>query len=164
MCHCLSVTSVDLFTGLAIAVGLVGIVVMVLPGSLLIIGAILVWAILTDNPTAWVFFAVATVFLVLGQVLKYLIPGRRMQRAGVPNSTLLVGAALAVVGFFVIPVVGFIIGFVGGVYLAEVRRVGEAEARRTTLHALKATGLSIALELGFALVATAIWVAGVIVI
>ena len=37
--------TVDLLVGLAVLVGLVGIVVPVLPGSILILGAVLVWAL-----------------------------------------------------------------------------------------------------------------------
>ena len=65
-----------------------------------------------------------------------------------PNRTLLVGALLGFVGFFVIPVVGMFIGFVLGVYVAERRRVGGARglARRPT-GALRAVGVSILIEL-----------------
>ena len=39
---------------LAIAVGLVGIVVPLLPGTLLVFGAIAVWAVLEHSVTSWV--------------------------------------------------------------------------------------------------------------
>ena len=65
---------------------------------------------------------VLLVLVALGVVVKYVVPGRRLKAAGVPTSTLLLGAALGVVGFFVIPVVGLLVGFVLGVYLAELRR------------------------------------------
>ena len=56
--------------------------------------------------------------------MKYVVPGRRLKENGIPNSTLLLGGVLGVVGFFVIPVVGLLVGFVLGVYLAELNRVG----------------------------------------
>lgn len=155
--------TVDLLAALAIAVGLAGIIVPVLPGSLLILGAVLVWAVLIGETAGWAVFAVATTFLVIGTIVKYAVPGRRMKTAGVPNSTLMLGAAVAVVGFFVIPVVGFLVGFVVGVYAGEVRRVGHAEARRTTVHALKAVGLSVLIELLAALLAAATFAVGVMV-
>jgi uncharacterized protein YqgC (DUF456 family) len=153
---------VDVLTGLAIAIGLVGIVVMVLPGSMLILGALLVWAILVGEPTGWAVFAVAATFVMAGQVVKYTVPGRRMKDAGVPNATLLVGGVLGVVGFFVIPVVGLPLGFVAGVYAMEHQRVGAREARTTTTHALKAVGLSIAIELAFGMLAAVAWGAGAV--
>jgi uncharacterized protein YqgC (DUF456 family) len=66
----------EVLVALAIAVGVVGVVVPVLPGSLLVLGAILVWAWNVGGGTAWAVFAVATVFLALGAVVKYVVPGR----------------------------------------------------------------------------------------
>jgi len=94
--------------------------------------------------------------------VKYLVPTRRLKDVGVPASTLWVGAALGVVGFFVVPVVGLFLGFVTGVYLAEHRRVGSRAAWPSTKHALKAVGLSILIELVAATAATVVWVGGVI--
>ena len=68
-------TPLDALTGLVIALGLVGIVVMVLPGTVLILGALLVWAVLVGETAGWVVFAVAATFLVVGQVVKYAVPG-----------------------------------------------------------------------------------------
>jgi uncharacterized protein YqgC (DUF456 family) len=90
------------------------------------------------------------------------VPGRRLQAAGVPGRTLALGAVLGVVGFFVIPVVGLFLGFVAGVYLSELVRVGSRGAWPATVHALKAAGLSILIELTACLLATAAWVAGVL--
>ena len=90
----------------------------------MILGALLVWAVLVGETAGWVAFAVAATFLVVGQVVKYAVPGRRMKDVGVPGSTLLAGGLLGVVGFFVIPVVGLPLGFVAGVYVAEHLRVG----------------------------------------
>ncbi len=152
----------EVLVALAIAVGLVGILVPVLPGSILVVGAVLVWAWVTGGPTAWLVFAVATTLIAVGTVVKYLVPGRRLQDAGIPASTQWIGVALGVVGFFVVPVVGLVLGFVLGVYLAELRRVGSAQAWPSTVHSLKAAGLSILIELGAALAATLVWVAGVV--
>ena len=111
------------------------------------LGAILVWAWELGGATAWVVFGVAAGVLVVGGVVKYLVPNRRLKDAGIPASTQWVGAALGIVGFFVMPVVGLLIGFVLGVYLAEYRRVGATAAWPSTVHALKAVGLSILIEL-----------------
>src|SRR6185436_7264648 len=47
-------------------VGLVGILVPILPGLVLVLGAILVWAIDVGGATAWTVFAVASVSVVVG--------------------------------------------------------------------------------------------------
>lgn len=150
-------TWTDALVALLIATGLVGIVVPILPGTLLIAATLLGWAALTGG-AAWAWFAAIAAVLVVGTVVQYAVPGRRLKDAGIPGRTLLAGAVLGVVGFFVVPVVGLFAGFVLGVYLAEVARVGSAEARPSTVHALKAIGLSIAIEASAAVVATGIWV------
>jgi len=156
------VSPTEVLVGLAIAVGLVGILVPILPGSILILLAVLVWAAEVGGRTAWAVFAVAAVLLLAGTIVKYLLPNRRLKDAGVPNSTQWVGAAFGVVGFFVVPVVGLFLGFVLGVYLAERHRVGGAAAWPSTKAALRAAGLSIVIELAAGLLATLVWVGGVV--
>ena len=151
---------VELLVGLVILVGLVGIVVPVLPGSILILGAVLVWTVSDGSGTAWTVFAVATTVLVLGAIVKYVIPGRGLRSAGVPNRTIMFGGLLGIVGFFVIPVIGLVIGFVLGVYLSEVRRVGRHLAWPSTLAAMKAVGLSIFVELVAGFLAAGVWAVG----
>ena len=153
----------EILVALAIAVGLVGIVVPGLPGSLLVLGAVLVWALDLGTGTAWAFFAVAATFVALGSLAKYVVPGRRLKTAGVPNSTLLLGGLLGVIGFFVVPVLGLVLGFVLGVYLSELRRQGRERAWPATVHALKAVGLSLLIELTSSLLAAITWVVGVVV-
>ncbi len=153
----------EVLVALAIAVGIVGIVVPLLPGTLLVLAAILVWALQIGTATGWSVFALAAFFLAVGAVVKYVVPGRRLKQGGVPTSTLLLGGLFGVTGFFVIPVVGLLVGFVLGVYLAELRRVGSASAWPATVHALKAVGLSMLIEMVAGLFAAAVWVAGVVV-
>jgi uncharacterized protein YqgC (DUF456 family) len=148
---------------LAIAVGIVGVVVPVLPGALLAWAAIVVWALAVGSTTAWVVLAIATLAIGLAQVVKILVPGRRLREAGVPRASLLAGVLLAVAGFFLIPVVGLFIGFPLGVYLQERRRLSQHElAWQSTQEALRAIGLSIAIELAATLVATAAWLVAVL--
>ena len=156
-------TSLELVVAVLLVVGIAGVVVPVLPGMLLILGGVLLWAVDLNTLTGWLVFAVAAAFLLVGSVVKYVVPGRRLNAAGVPRSTLVLGGVLGVVGFFVIPVVGLLIGFVAGVYAAELYRLGGAAAGPATLHALKAVAHSILIELAAALLASATWVAGVVV-
>ncbi|MFL6004335.1 MAG: DUF456 domain-containing protein [Nocardioides sp.] len=152
----------EVVVGVAIAVGLIGILVPVLPGSALILVAILLWALELGSATGWGVFAVAAAFLVIGTVVKYVVPGRQLKEAGIPASTQWTGVALAVPGFFVIPVVGAFVGFVAGVYLAERRRLGPG-AGASTRSALRAVGVSVLIELTAAILAASAWVAGLVV-
>jgi uncharacterized protein YqgC (DUF456 family) len=148
-----------LVCGLLVVVGLFGIVVPVLPGSVLVALGIGIWAGENGSGLAWATFAVAVACLLVGAVVKYAVPGRRL-KAAVPTSTLLVGGLAAVVGFFVIPVVGVLVGFPIGIYLAERLRVGADGAWPSTRAALRAVGVSILIELAAAVAATAVWVVG----
>jgi uncharacterized protein YqgC (DUF456 family) len=151
-----------ILVALAIAVGLIGILVPLLPGTLLVFGAVAVWAVIENNPTAWVTFAVATALLGAALLVKYTWPVKRMRAADVRTSSLFGGAVLGIIGFFVIPVLGLVLGFVLGVYLAELaNRRDQRAAWVSTTHAIKGVALSVGVELAGALLATATWVVGV---
>ncbi|MGE0818109.1 MAG: DUF456 domain-containing protein [Candidatus Nanopelagicales bacterium] len=148
----------ELLVLVACLVGIVGTIVPVLPGSILVGGAILVWALVEGGPTAWVTAVLACAVLVVGHVLTILIPGRRMSAAGIPTRTLVAGGILGIVGFFVVPVVGLPLGFVLGVYVAErVRLPDHAAAWPSTVEAMKGTGLSVLIGLASTVLATTIW-------
>lgn len=154
----------DVAVGLVIVTGLAGVVVPVLPGLVLVLGAVLVWSLERQDVTGWVVLGVVAAVFAVGQVVKYLLPGRRLREAGVPTSTMLLAALLGVIGFFVIPVVGVFVGFVLGVYLAErLRRGSHAAAWPSTKHALKAAGWSVLIELAAGLLMAAVWLVGVLV-
>ncbi|MEW5811907.1 MAG: DUF456 domain-containing protein [Actinomycetota bacterium] len=148
--------------GFVIAVGLVGILVPILPGGILVIAAIGVWAFVEGGVTAWVSFGIAAAFFVAAAVIKYVWPARRMRDAQVRTSVLVVGALAGIVGFFVIPVVGLVVGFVAGVFGAELALRGNlTRAWASTVHAVKGVALSVGVELTGALLATVAWAVGV---
>jgi uncharacterized protein len=149
--------------GLAILVGLAGVLLPVVPGLLLCWGAVLVWALAERTAAAWTVLVVATLLFATSQVVKYLVPGRRLRAAGVPWGSVAAGGALAVVGFFVIPVVGVVAGFVGGIYGAERLRLHtHAAAWPSTKRALQAVGLSVLIELVSGLLIGTVWLAAVL--
>jgi len=151
-----------LLVAVVIAVGLVGILVPLVPGSILVFGAIAVWAFVEHTTAGWVTFAVSTAILAAALLVKYLWPMKRMRSADVGNWSLLAGGALGIVGFFVVPVLGLVLGFVLGVYLAELAvRHDNRLAWASTVHAIKGVALSVGVELAGALLATLVWVAGV---
>lgn len=155
-------TLVEVLCAVVILIGLIGIVIPVLPGVLLIAIALVVWAYNTGTGLAWGIAWSGLVVLAVGFVIKFAVPHRRLKDAGVPRRTIVVGAILGIVGFFVIPIIGLFIGFVGGVWLAESGRLGRSQAWPSTKAALKATGLSILIELASGLLATAWFIGGVI--
>jgi len=154
--------AVTFAAGLAIAVGVVGVVVPGVPGLVLCWVGVLVWALFSEgNWTRWLILAAATGVTALGLVVKWLWPARNLRRTGVPNRSLLAGGVLGLIGFFVVPVVGLIGGFVLGVWLAERVRLGTSQpAWPSTVEALKAAGLSLLLELSAGLGVAVLWVLG----
>lgn len=156
--------SLGLFlVGIAILVGIIGIVVPVLPGALLSLAAILVWALEEQSATGWIVLAAAVVLIGTSQVVKYVVPERKMREAGVPRKATLVGVLFGIAGFFLIPVVGMFIGFPLGVFLSERFRLGDnARAWASTKHALKATGLSMLIELAGTMLAAGVWLVAVV--
>jgi uncharacterized protein YqgC (DUF456 family) len=145
--------------GLVMLIGLAGVVVPFLPGLPLVWGGVLLWALVRHDAVAWAALVVASILLVAGIAAKYALPGRRLREAGVPVGALLLGGALGVVGFFVVPVVGAVLGFVLGVYVAErVRLGGSGAAWPATRSTLAAVGWSIAIELTAGLLIVVVWV------
>jgi len=150
----------EALVAVACLLGIVGTILPVLPGALLIGGAIVVWAVVEGGTVAYATAAVAVLVLVVGYVLTLWIPGRRMSAAGIPTRTLVAGGLLGIVGLFVIPVVGLPVGFVLGVYLAERLRLRtHAAAWPSTVEAMKGTGLSVLIGLAAAVLATGVWAA-----
>ncbi|UZN02130.1 DUF456 domain-containing protein [Cellulomonas sp. S1-8] len=149
----------DLLVTVLVVVGLVGVVVQVLPGAFLVGGAVALWGALQGTGAGWVVAVLAVVLTAAGQVVKYLVAGRHMQRSGVRSSTLVWGGIAGIVGFFVVPVVGLFLFFVGAVFLVEWLRAREVRtAWRATVRALQATGLTILVELAAAMLVVGVWV------
>lgn len=152
-----------ILVGLAIAVGLVGVIVPLLPGTLLVYAAIAVWAVVEHNLVSWVVLGVVTAVLGTSLLVKYLWPARRMRAAEIGTGTLAAGAVLGIIGFFIVPVIGLLFGFVLGVYLAELAaRRDQRRAWAATVLACKAAALSVGVELAGGLVATAVWAVGLL--
>lgn len=141
--------------------GLVGIVLPVLPGLVLVLGGVVLWAALHPDHRAWVVVGVALVPFVVGLVVKYVVPGRRLRGAGVGSWTLAVAVAAAVVAGIVVPVVGVPVGFVAGVFALEAARHRDlGRAWRVTRAALAAIGTSMLIELTAAGAIMTAWVVG----
>ncbi|WP_313410298.1 DUF456 domain-containing protein [Aeromicrobium sp.] len=155
----------DLLVAVAILFGLAGAIVQVVPGGLVVAGAVVLWGVVVGGTTGWTVVAIAVVLALVALVLKYLLAGRYLKSKGVPNRSLAIGALLGIVGFFVIPVVGLFVGFIGGTYLSELQRLrDEPAARRATGHAMRAAGVSIMVELTAALTTAVVWFVAALVV
>jgi uncharacterized protein YqgC (DUF456 family) len=156
------ITATNVIVLLAMLVGTVGIVVPVLPGLFVVWGATLVWALERQDGPGWFVLGIATAAYAVGLVAQYVLPGRRMRSAGVQGRVVAVALAVAVVGFFVVPVVGAPLGFVLTVYLLERARHHEhGAAWRATTQAIRAVALNIGIELATAFAIIATWAVAV---
>lgn len=153
---------VALLCGLLIAVGIVGVVVPVLPGSILIIGALLLWALTASAPSAWVVFGIGSLCAAAGMLAGAALTGRRLKERSIPGKSVFLGLIAGVIGMFTIPVVGLVAGFAAGLFAGELLRQRDASAAlSSSIAALKATGLGILAELALAFLAGTVWVVGV---
>ena len=156
--------SVVPLVALVMAIGIAGTIVPLVPGLGLVAAAALGYGLIEGFGTVGIVaFAVIVALGVAGTVAGIVVPKRAAGAAGATRSSLLLGAAVAVVGFFVVPVVGLFLGFVLGVYVAELTRVGRDLAWPSTAAALKAAGLSMLIELAAGLLAAVTWAAGAVV-
>lgn len=155
-------TAQNVLVALAMLVGTVGIVVPVLPGLFIVWAASLVWALERQSGTGWAVLAVTTLAYGVGLALQYLVPGRRLRRAGIATRHMALALVAGVVGFFVIPVIGAPIFFVGAIYLLErVIHRDAARAKATTVQALRAVATNIGIELATAFAIMTVWLVGV---
>ncbi len=135
-------------TAVVMVVGVLGTLLPVLPGVGLVWVAALAYGIVEGFGTVgWVAFGLMTVVGGLALWLGLRIPQKAAAEEGLPWQGQVFAVALAVVGFFVIPVLGAAIGFVFGVFLAASARERSIaiEQTWTTIWALvKATGVQFA--------------------
>lgn len=149
---------------LAMLVGLVGVIVPILPGLLLILGAGIVWAVAGDaGGIGWLIVAILAVLAAIGTAVPYWLTSRRGTDAGLPGWVVFAGAVGTVIGFFVIPVVGALIGGPVGIFMAElVRHRQPSLAWRSTWDVIKSIGMGVLVQFAIGVGMIGVWVAGVI--
>ncbi|SHM62708.1 DUF456 domain-containing protein [Actinacidiphila paucisporea] len=151
--------------GAVMLLGLVGVAVPGVPGTLLCWAAVLWWATSEHTSLTWGVLAGATGLLAVTQVVVWLLPARRIRESGITWRTVVDAAAVAIVGFFVLPVLGAVIGFVGSIYVTERVRLGGGHrtAWTATRRAMRTVGGSVLVELLACLLVTATWLIATIV-
>lgn len=146
-----------------VVIGVCGIVVPVLPGSLAIVGGLLLWALVGGSPYGWVVFAIGTTFAAAGATAQFLITGRRLREREIPNRSVVIALIAGVVGLFAIPFLGLPIGFVAGLLVAEYVRVQNVrEAMSSSFAAVKSVGLGMLVELCCGLAAATTLLVGIV--
>jgi uncharacterized protein YqgC (DUF456 family) len=149
--------------GAVILLGLVSVPAPGVPGTLLCWGAVLWWATSEHTSLTWGVLAGATGLLAVAQVVVWLLPNRRIRDSGVTWRTIMNAGAVAIAGFFLLPVLGAILGFTGTLYVTERVRLGGGHrtAWTATRTAMRAVGNSVLVELMACLFVTAGWISAV---
>ncbi len=136
------------------AIGVCGIVVPVLPGSITVGAGLLVWAIWGSSPWGWWAFGVGVALLAIGMSASLLLTKRQLDDRKIPQWPVFVGLVCGVIAGFLLPALGLVIGFVAGLLVSEYIRVKDFnEAVSTSWAATKAIGLGMLIELGCAMAA-----------
>lgn len=149
---------------LLLIVGVMGTIFPILPGSLLTIGTLLVWAWVLGSTASWTAGLIGIALAVVGMSASAILTGRKMRRERIPRGPIIVGIVAGVVGMFIVPVVGLFLGFALGLLLAEyARRRDLSAAWRSSVEAMKSMGFGMLLECACASLATFAFVVGAIV-
>jgi uncharacterized protein YqgC (DUF456 family) len=157
------VDGIVILVALAMAVGVVGTVVPLVPGLALVWGAGLAYGLVEGFGAAGVVaFTVMTLLALAGMAAGWVVPQRAAGRAGAARSSVLLGVAGAIVGFFVVPVVGVAAGGLVGLYLGELRRTRDAStAWQATRATLVGFGLASLVQFAAAVAMAMAWAAWV---
>ncbi|AGF73436.1 hypothetical protein A605_12200 [Corynebacterium halotolerans YIM 70093 = DSM 44683] len=155
---------ITIVAGLLLAVGVLGTIFPILPGSVLVIITLVAWAWLVGSTASWTAALIGVVLALIGMSASLVLTGRKMRRERIPNGPVVAGVVVGIVGMFIIPVVGLFLGFAVGLLIAElVRRRDLAAAWRSSWEAMKSMGLGMLLEFVFASLATSAFVIGALI-
>lgn len=145
--------------GAVMLLGLVGVAVPGVPGTLLCWAAVLWWATSEHTSLTWGVLVGATGLLAVAQVVVWRLPTRRIRDSGVTWRTMVDATAVAIVGFVLIPVLGAVLGFVGSIYVTERVRLGGGHrtAWTATRRAMRTVGCSVLVELLACLLVAGTW-------
>ena len=149
---------------LVMAVGLVGTVVPVVPGLGLVLAAGVVYGLVEGFGSVGIAaIVVMTALASAGTAAGFVVPRRAAGAAGAAPASLWLGAVLALIGFFVVPVVGLPLGGAVGIFIGEQVRTGDAPAAwRATTATLAGFGLAALAQFGAGLLMVVTWVVWVL--
>lgn len=155
---------VTLIAALLMLVAIGGIIFPIVPGSPVVIITMIAWAWILGSTASWATGVIAAALALVGWSASLVLTGRTMRRERIPNGPILIAAAAAIIGFFIIPFFGLFIGFVLGLFGAEYsRRKDPSAALRSSIETLKAMGVGMLIEIGCVIVAIGVFGVGVLI-
>ena len=119
----MSDTTLVVLVALAMAVGVAGTVVPLVPGLGLVWLAALAYGLVDGfGVVGSIVFVTISAMAVAGIVAGIAVPHHAARGGGAAQWSIALGAATAIVGFFVIPIVGMALGGVLGIFVGEALR------------------------------------------
>ncbi len=153
-----------IIAGIVLLVSVAGTIVPILPGSLLTVATLLVWAIIMGSPVTWVAAIIGMIVAIIGWSSAAVLTGRTMKARQIPRGPILVGIVGAIIGMILLPVLGIFLGFALGLLGAEYVRLKDLKkAGSSSWAALKAMGLGMLFEFAGVATATSIFVLGSVI-
>lgn len=143
-----------------IVLGLIGIVIPMVPGTLLIWLAVLIYGLATDFSTisTGVFILLTLIAFVTGTADLWM-PFLGAKTVGASGRAIVLGTVGALVGTFIAPLLGTVIGYAAGILLGEYWKRGEwREALKASAGGLAGWGIATAVQLGGGLLLLLIFV------
>lgn len=155
---------VTVLVALAMAIGIIGTIIPILPGLGLVLAAGIAYGFVVGwSAVGLIAIAIMLGLLVLGTAAKVILADRSTARGGAPRRSLFIGTAGAVVGFFVVPVIGLALGGVAGLLIAEHERTGDWDAAwRSTRTTLIGVGTGVLLEAVAGVAMALVWITWVL--
>jgi uncharacterized protein YqgC (DUF456 family) len=133
-----------------IVLGLIGIVVPLIPGTLLIWLAVLVY-VLANGITAvgWPSFIIITLIAITTGTADIWMSLLGAKTGGASRRAMLLGFVGAIVGSFIFPLLGTVIGYGAGILLGEYQKAGDWEAAwKASIGGLAGWGVATGVQLG----------------
>lgn len=143
----------------AMLVGLIGLIIPVYPGLNIIWIAALVYAIIKGfGWPAWLYFAIITMLMLIGNLADNYFINARARKTGASWWAIGVGYVLGIVGTFIIPLLGGLIFSILGVLVVElIRKKDWRIAWVTTREMALGFGWAVVVRIGIGAIMIAFW-------
>lgn len=153
-----------LLIGVFMLVGLLGVIIPIIPGTLLIwLGAIIYALVFGIESLGWPAFVFISLLGLFTGTADLWLPLLGAKTRGMSKRAMLLGGVGALIGTFILPLIGTIIGYMIGLILGEYDKRGDwDEARKAGLGGLADWGVATAVQLVGGFIMIFIFLMGVI--
>lgn len=148
------------------AIGLIGTIIPILPGTTLLWITGLTWVILDGGGWArWIIFAIMTALFIISHVATIRIPTKRVNKMEPSKGSVIVACLTGIVGFFVIPVVGLPLGFIFGIFIWNLINTREFHrALRITWKTTQSFGVVTLVQMLCGIGIALLWLIGLVLV